>query len=310
MKTGKWFLQVVLVCLSAAAFGQTVFNVTPIPLTNGWRITGTITTDGTVGTLAASNIIDWNLKVVQTTDFTWTEKDSNNLNSTGVSTDGTKLFVLTSPDGVNDGGTLYFSKGGGGGRIGTNAIIADFTQLSFNMGYAGGLAGWQDEIWGLNYVGLNQRNHSRYRAGLILPGQPNVFRINVPVISTTPLLMTMFGTVTTDGTIGTLAPQNIIAWNITARNQDITYYTKANSGVLSAIGVTCDGTLIRVDHLGGQFQIGIGGRRPTFVTLADFTDMTYPDGFANYYIGNFGEMGNKTPLVGPRAKTYPVAKKQ
>jgi hypothetical protein len=30
--------------------------------------------------LRAVNILDWNLKVVQTTDLTWTEKDSNNLN--------------------------------------------------------------------------------------------------------------------------------------------------------------------------------------------------------------------------------------
>jgi hypothetical protein len=219
------------------------------------------------------------------------------------------MFVNTSPDGVLDGGALVFSRGGGGGKIATSAIIADFTQLSTNLGYVGGMAGWQDEIWGLNFVGLNQRNHSRYRAALAVPGQVNVFRVNVPTISAAPLLMTMFGTITTDGTIGALLPQNILAWKITARNQDITNYTKANSTVISAIGVTSDGTTIKVSHVGGQLSMGIPGMRPTFVTLADFTDATYPDGFANYYMGNFGVMGDKSPLVGPRAKTYTVAKK-
>ena len=286
-----------------------VFNLAPMVLSNGWRVTGTITTDGTTGTLTAANILDWNLKTVQTTDLTWTEKDSNDLNISGVTTDGKRILVATSPDGVLDGGTLYFGRGGTGGRIPTNAVLADFTQLSTNLGYLGGIAGWQDEIWGLNYVGLNQRNNSKYRAAMAVAGQPNVFRITVPILSSTPLLMTMFGTITTDGTIGTLQPQNIVAWNITSRNQDITNYSKANSGVLSTIGVTSDGTTIKVDHAGGQFTIGIGGMRPTFVTLADFTDPTYPDGFANYYRGNFGVMGDKFPLTGPRAKTYTIARK-
>ena len=266
-------------------------------------------TDGTVGALAPANILGWDLKVVQTTDFVWTEKDSSNMNISGVFTDGKKIMVATSPDGALDGGTLTFSRGGGGGRIATSAIIADFTQLSFNLGYPGGLAGWQDEIWGLNYVGLNQRNNSRYRAALAVPGQPNVFRVTVPIISTSPLLMTMFGTITSDGTIGALLPQNLLAWKITARNQDITNYTNANSTVLSANGLTSDGTTIKVDHAGGQFTIGIGGMRPTFVTIADFTDPAYPNGFANYYMGNFGVMGDKFPLVAPRAKTYTAAGK-
>jgi hypothetical protein len=187
-------------------------NLRPINLTNGWRVTGTITTDGTTGVLAPANILSWDLKVVQTTDMVWTEKDSTALNISGVSTDGNKIFVNTSPDGIQDGGTLFFSRGGGGGQIGTNAVICDFTQLSYNLGYGmGGIAGWQDELGGLNYVGLNQRNHFRYRAASLLAGQPNVFRVNVPTLGTNPLLMTMFGTITTDGTVGALAPQNLLA---------------------------------------------------------------------------------------------------
>jgi len=302
---------VVVLMLAAAPTpaAQVVFTVKPIALTNGWRVTGTITTDGAVGKLGASNIVNWNLKVVQTTDMVWTDKDSTSLYMTGVSTDGNKLFVPTSPDGFQDGGALFFSRGGGGGRIATNAVIADFTQLSFNLGYPGGMAGWQDEIGGLNFVGLNQRNHTLYRAASLLAGQPNVFQVHVPTIATDPILMTMFGTITTDGTVGPLLPQNLLAWSITERNQDITYYSNTNSTVLSVTGVFSDGNMIKVAHQGGQFKIGISGTRPTFVTLADFTDLAYPNGFANYYIGNYGVMGEKTPLVGDGVKGYGVGKK-
>jgi hypothetical protein len=294
--------------IGAEAVVPVTYNINPIKLTNGWKITGTITTDGVVGMLVSSNILDWNLEVVQTTDMVWTEKDSNDLNISGVSTDGKKIHVATSPDGIQDGGALYFSRGGVRGTIPTSAVIADFTQLGVNLGYTGGIAGWQDELGGLNYVGLNLRNNIQYHAASAAAKQPNVFRVNVPTLSTSPLLMTMFGTITTDGTMGPLLPNNIIAWNITARNQDIANYSKANSVVLSAMGVTSDGSSIKVDHAGGQFTIGVGGRRPTFVTLADFTDPTFPNGFANYYLGNFGTMGDKSPLVGNRAITYTVAK--
>jgi len=307
MRIFKLSILIVLTLAISASAAQTVFNLRPINLTNGWRVTGTITTDGTTGVLAPANILSWDLKVVQTTDMVWTDKDSTALNISGVSTDGNKIFVNTSPDGIQDGGTLFFSRGGGGGQIGTNAVICDFTQLSYNLGYGmGGIAGWQDELGGLNYVGLNQRNRFRYRAASLLAGQPNVFRVNVPTLGTNPLLMTMFGTITTDGTLGALAPQNLLAWTITARNQDITHYTNTNSTVRSAIGVSSDGLSITVDHAGGQFAIGIAGARPTFVTFADFTDPTMPNGFANYYRGNYGVMGDKTPLTGQ--KTYAVAK--
>lgn len=311
MKVSVRFTVAFFCMLSMAASAQTtaVYKLNGLKWTNGWTVTGTITTDGAIGTLNAVNFVDWSLKVVQTTDLVWTEKDSNDLNISGVSTNGARVFVATSPDGILDGGTLFFSRGGFGGTIPTSAVIADFTQLSTNLGYVGGIAGWQDEIARLNFVGLNRKNNTQYGAATAVTGQPNVFRINVPKISPAPLQMTMFGTLTPDGTIGPLLPRNILAWNITARTQDITYYTKTNSAVLSTVGVTTDGTVLKVDHAGGQFTIGIAGRRPTFVTVADFTDPTYPDGFANYYIGNFGVMGDKSPLVGPRAKTVTVARK-
>ena len=311
MKFAKLFFLVLisLALLSITANANTVFTLKPINLTNGWKVTGTIETDGAVGALSAANIVSWNLKVVQTTDMVWTEKDSNALNSTGVSVSGRTLRVATSPDGFTDGGTLNFSRGGGGGRIPTAAILADFTQLSVNLGYGyGGIAGWQDEIGGLNFIGLNQKNNRQYSVGSSSLAHPNVFNMRKVMLAPPPFQMTMFGKVTTDGTTGPLQPQNIVAWTITARNEDITSYSNGNSVPLSVTGVSSDGISIMVDHAGGQFVIGIGGMRPTFVTLADFTDPSMPNGFANYYMGNYGVMGVKTPLVGKKAKAYSVTK--
>src|SRR5690348_2305534 len=287
MRFAKWFTLLALSLGSLISQAQT-FTLKPMRLSNNWVVTGTLTTDGTVGVLSAANLVDWNLKAVQTTDIVWTEKDSTDANISGVSSDGKKIYVATSPDGAQDGGALVFSRGGWGGTIPTAAVIADFTQLSMNLGYIGGIAGWQDEIWGLNYVGLNLRNNILHRAATLSTGQVNVFQVQVPLLSSTPLLMRLFGTITTDGTVGPLLPQNIIAWNITARNQEIHYYTKANSTILAAAQVSSNGTVINVAHAGGQLVIGVGGMRPTFVTIADFTDPTYPNGFANYYTGNFG----------------------
>jgi len=309
MRITKLLAIILLLCLPvASAAAPLVLTIRPTALSNGWQISGTITTDGTVGAITAANILDWNLQVTQTTDLVWTEKDSNDLSISGVTSDGFNLFVSTFPNNFQDGGTLVISRPGGIGQIGTNAIVADFTQLSRNLGYAGGMAGWQDELLGLNFIGLNQRNGRQYRAASLDPGQSNVFRIRVPQISPPPYRVTLFGTITTDGTIGSLVPQNLIAWNITARMQQLTTYTPATTSVMAAIGVSYDGAKLVVAHAAGQFLIGAPGARPTYVTLADFTDPTRPNGFANYYLGNYGVMGEKTPLVGPKVQFYPVAK--
>lgn len=306
----RWIATLALLFLStiANAAGPVVLTVIPITLSNGWQISGTITTDGATGYLTAANLLAWNLKIVQTTDMVWTNKNSNDLNISGVSTDNQKIYVSTSPDSISDGGTLYFSRGGGHGQIPTSAVLADFTQLSYNLGYGyGGIAGWQDEIGGLNYAGLNQRDGTQYPAASLIPGGGHTFRINVPTLATDPILMTMFGTVTTDGMVGPLLPRNIVGWNITARNQEISYMTKLNSRVLSLAGVSSDGVSLKVDRNGGQLLIGVGGRRPTYVTIADFTDPTHPRGFSNYYMGSYGVMGEKFGLISSGANYYLAA---
>lgn len=309
MRITKLLISALVLSLSVtASAAPLVLNLRAVNLSNHWQIRGTITTDGTVGPLTSANIIDWNIQLIQTTDLVWTETDSNALNISGVSSDGSNLLVTTFPNAFQDGGTLYVGRGGGGGTIPTNAIMADFTQLSRNLGYNGGMAGFQDEILGLNFVGLNQPSGRQYRAATVDPAKPNVFNIRVPQILPAPYKVTMFGTITTDGTVGPLQPANLIAWNITGRMQSGTTYTPASSAVLYMNNVSYDGAKMLVGRAGGQLVIGVGGARPTYVTVADFTNPQKPNGFANYYVGNFGLQGERFPLIGSGEQIYAVAK--
>jgi hypothetical protein len=69
------FIAFMALSIAAESAVPVTLNINPLKLTNGWKITGTITTDGTVGLLDLTNILDWNLEVVQTTDTVWTEKE-------------------------------------------------------------------------------------------------------------------------------------------------------------------------------------------------------------------------------------------
>lgn len=83
MKTRRLLLILLLTLVSVSAFSQTnpnLYTLRPVKLTNGWQVTGYITTDGTVGYLNSTNIVDWNLKVVQTTDVVWDQTNSSAAN--------------------------------------------------------------------------------------------------------------------------------------------------------------------------------------------------------------------------------------
>ena len=155
---------------------------------------------------------------------------------------------------------------------------------------------------------MNRPGHGKYRAAVKDPTLPNVCNIRVPQIYPPPFRVTMFGTITTDGTIGLLSPANLIAWRITARMQQMDTYTTGMTQVMAASGVSYDGAQLLVDRAGGQLRIGIPGARPTYLTLADFTDPTRPNGYADYYVGNLGVQGEKTPLIRDGAQYHVVAK--
>lgn len=296
-------LAVVGLSLSASA---TTFKLVSVNLGNGWVMNGTIDTDGTVGLLTPANITKWNITVTNTVDMVFDPTNTSAANVSMVSTDGKKIYVPASVDGFTDGGTLNFLSGAGPGGIPTGALVADFTGWNIT----GGVAGWQTNA-ALNYLYLNEPNGTIYTAATILPNKPNTFSFR-KVITTTPTLMTLFGTVTTDGTIGPLAAANFQTWRIVGREQDIQKYNETMSQVINALQVYSDNVTLSVAHNGGDFQIGIPmispRGRPLIVTLADFTDPTYPNGIASYYYGWQGLVGQRAPLT--KKPMYVVAKAQ
>jgi len=289
-----WMMVVLFASLSLAA-QVTTFKLRPVNLGNGYMITGTIATDGTVGYLSASNFVKWNISVTQTTDMVFDETNTTALNVSQVSTDGKKIYVPTSPDGFTDGGSLNFLGGGGRGGILTGALVGDF--MGWNA--AGGVSGWQTPL-ALNYLSLNEPNASRYTAATVT-NNPKVFRMRPVTITTTPTLMTMFGTITTDGTVGPLAAANFKSWHIVGRDQDIQNYNENNSQILNVLLVSSNNTTLTVANPGGMLQIGLPmvsvRGRPIMVTLADFTDPAYVNGVASYYYSWQGLVASKSPLT-------------
>lgn len=286
---------------------STTYKLAPIHLDNGYVVTGTIDTDGTIGFLTPANFIKWNLTVTQTTDIVFTEKNTTAGNISMVTTDGKKIYVPSSIDGTTDGGNLTFWGGGPRGGVPYTASVADFT----GWNAAGGAAGWTTPL-ALNYVSLNEPNNTLYAAAKVDKHNPKLFHITQVTIATTPTIQRLFGTILTDGTIGALAPANIKSWHIVGREEDIQKYNELTSHVLSATQVYCDGQTIKVYSAGGILQIGIPvispRGRPIFVTIADFTDPSYPNGIANYYYSIYGLVAQKSPLTKDPAYTVATLK--
>ena len=113
--------------------------------------------------------------------------------------------------------------------------------------------------------------------------------------------MTMFGTITTDGTISPLAAANFKSWHIVGRDQDIQNYNENNSQILNVLLVSSNNTTLTVANPGGMLQIGLPmvsvRGRPIMVTLADFTDPAYVNGVASYYYSWQGLVASKSPLT-------------
>jgi len=123
----------------------------------------------------------------------------------------------------------------------------------------------------------------------------------------------VFGTFTTDGTVGPLAPHNFLAWHIVGRTRETQKYNPTNSIVRNVAGTYADNAVLRVDNYPnrnpGVLDIGTAPSRYNpgiSVNLADFTDPTYVGGIASYSNGNFGLLASKSPLTTRRS--YAVAK--
>ena len=259
--------------LANGAAEADVLAIKPIDFGAGMVASGTLTT-------SAGAITDWNLAVTTTTtiaQYTPANSGSKNVSLVSVSANGQQLNVSTSPDSVNylDGGALGFRSPNVFLDLGVT--LADFTAMVTPGGEAQYMAGGAFDV-----TLLGQPDNAEYLAGTHAAGGGNVFQI-------TPLTfsggVTLTGTVTTDGTIGTLDASNIVDWNITAQQVTTDVFDASNSALnTSGMQVSADGRHVTVDVPGGylEFDKSPLGARKYALSLADFT--TEP-GTAGYYQG-------------------------
>jgi hypothetical protein len=217
-----------------------------------------------------------------------------------------------------EGGSLFFR--GPGVAEPSWVAVADFTSYTawyYPDAVIGGVGGWITPF-GLSLgAPLTQApcrtNGScpKYTAATGNNGQFNL----VPVtIQSVPPVQTLFGTLTTDGLVGVLAPSNFRTWHIVGRTQEIFNYTPTNSLIRSILFTFTDTGGLKVNNNpNGSMGILDIGTQPTVsnpgisIKLADFTDsIYYPGGVASYSEGNFGLLGTKSPLT--TGNTYRVGK--
>ena len=146
---------------SALQAGAVVYNIVDYPgLENGWTVSGTITTDGTIGTLSASNITAWSWTLTNggTTD-TWSSTVTGSLYAadqvSGLTATATELelgtpgsdqesdLILGYGGGPGSGGDLYWNREGAAGIFfpAIETYIGDFGGLTQFDSYAYNLTG-------------------------------------------------------------------------------------------------------------------------------------------------------------------------
>ncbi|MFO1340545.1 MAG: hypothetical protein U1F53_20375 [Burkholderiaceae bacterium] len=272
-----------LLSLAAASAHATDFQLTPVKLPGGVTIIGTVSTDGTVGTLTPANLTAWRVTVRTTTryDYFPGQAGGPNLMGVSVSADGRKLRVATSPDGVNDGGILAFGSFGPGPEYGVQ--VANFTGYYAAGGVAFYLAGpafeWQD---------LLAPNHTQHVVAAAPVGS-SVYKL-LPV--SFPSGATMTGTITTDGSTGAIGAAQVLDWRIRVQAvDDTTYFRDANGNSNSVVmpgsgGLSTDGSTLFVARPGGYLAFGVPAnppRRPMAAVPADFGPTAPPKGQAGYF---------------------------
>lgn len=246
----------------------THYDLVPVDMGGGWTLFGTLDTDGTTGTLAPANILDWNITVKAVTEIGLYDKSNTANWCAGLVSDGSKLYVPTSPDGFSDGGAMTFY-----GGVYNQVRVADFTGAFVDGGVSMYTKG---SAFDMIYLGLP--NGTMHEVGSAIPFKSNQFVLNPVVFSDGTVLE---GTVSTDGVVG---GTSVLDWRLVCGQVWSFTFTPANSHVMAAWGVSTDGRILVVtphaNGLDGSFLIGFGTLDPTEAILADFTWMA--EGVAGY----------------------------
>lgn len=248
------------------ALGVSSFHLVPLDLGDGYSIAGTIVTDGSVGPINAGNIVGWQVAVTYVNDLVY-DPTNTSANLASVTASSGALRIATSPDGIDDGGTMSFMASEYFG-----VTIADFTWLNL----PGGAASWQQG----NLLALNQPDGWLYTAATSADG---VHYALVPLDLGAPF--SMFGTITTDGALGAIDAGNLVDWSITVRERSVDLFNEGNSSLTAdLLRVSHDGRYLTVTNPEGFLTLakGYAGGHLYGVQLADFAN---GDNQAGYFEG-------------------------
>lgn len=296
-------------CMLAWIFSATAvsavaadFQLTPVQLPSGLTMTGTVTTDGTVGPLTPAQIVGWRITLRRTTRYDYTPANAppQNVLGVAVTADGRKLRVAARADGA--GGALSF---------GTVAPEVSVHLANYAAGWPAGM-GFALYQYGADfeYLDLPVEAQGWRVVARAAPGSAQ-FKV-LPITFASGA--TVAGTITTDGSTGAIGAAQLVGWHLTMRrHEDIVYYrdaTGANSVVLPAsTGLSTDGSQLWVARPGGYLGFGVVAAPPARgrgAVPADFSAGAPPRGQAGYY-DPFGLEYTSLRFTG---SLYPVARVQ
>jgi hypothetical protein len=186
-----FFLAVVAVASPSAALAAPItYDLIPVPLTEDFTLTGTVTTDGTIGNLVRGNFLSWSLHMQQTVapfeSHSATGDIPRPFAHTGlVTATQTSLSLPWATTNSNDmvGTTLVF------GDLNRDPMSARFQAITFR-------GTWYTSVTGTFVPG---EPHTEFIFYTTLPPSPFVFAVVVPEPSALVLAALGMASITTMG---------------------------------------------------------------------------------------------------------------
>ncbi len=257
-----------------------LFEIRPIEFVNdpGYRIVAS----GTITTLpGTSTITDWSLSVTTVELLAhYTPSNTANFSSGSLTVNGMDLQVPTSPDGISDGGSLFFRSRSPWRDFGV--AVANFSAGGISGGEAFYLAGSS-----FDFLPLSQPDGTEYVVAHSSSAGERKFTLEP---QTFPGGAVLSGTLWTQGTLGNLAPSDITNWDITVEQITQDLFVPGNSQLLaSQLQFDPAGHALTVNNPDGYLAFSKGriGFHPYMLQLSDFTDSSLHGGQSAYFQGRF-----------------------
>lgn len=272
-------LPLIVMTLAAAPALATDFQLTPVKLPGGVTLFGTVSTDGTVGTLQPSNIVAWNVTVRASTryDYTPVNAPPTSLLDVAVTSNGRQMRVKSAAGG--NGGALAF---------GTYMPEVGVHVANYSVDWPGGL-GFSMFQYGADFEYLDLPvDPSGWRVVAQAKAGSTAYKL-VPVVF--PSGATLSGVITTDGSTGAINAAQLLDWHLTVRRDEDTVYFRDVNGSNSVVlpgsgGLSTDGQSLFVARPGGYLGFGVPPDPPARgrgAVPADFTAAAPRKGQAGYF---------------------------